>query len=154
MKNNANITNENDRNIKLELLATCQSANSAQATDARVGHDAATPAGLHLRECVGLRSPVSVSGRLEKENTRRWVRRKKMKTKRQTPNRDCGVEGRKSIRPDATRTPNGSITEGIMRYFLLRLVENKKLDWPNISVRGKYKKNWNTFLTWNIFSRI
>ena len=76
MKNNVNITNENDRNIKLELLATCQSANSAQATDARVGHDAATPAGLRLRECVGLRSPVSVLGRLEKENTRRQVRTK------------------------------------------------------------------------------
>ena len=110
-----------------------------------MGHGAATPAGLRLRECVGLRSPVSVSGRLEKENTRRWVRRKKMKTKRQTPNRDCGVEGRKSVRPGATQTPNGSITEGIMSYFLLRWVENKKLDWPNISVRGKYKKKLEHF---------
>ena len=49
------------------------------------------------------------------------------------------VEGWKSVRPGATRTPNISITEGMMSYFLLRWAENKKLDWPNISVRGKYK---------------
>ena len=74
MKNNVNITNENDRNIKLELPATYQSANvSAQAADARVGHGAATPAGPRLHECIGLGSSVLVSGRLEKENTRRQV---------------------------------------------------------------------------------
>jgi len=63
-----------------------------------------------------------------------------MKTKHQTSSRDRGMEGGgESVRPGATRTPNGSITEGMMSYFLLRWAENKKLDWPNISVRGKYK---------------
>ena len=94
MKNNADITNENDRNIKLELPATCQSANaSAWEVDARVGHGAATPAGLRLHECVGLRSPVSVSGRLEKENTQCQIRMKEMKMKRQTPSHDRAWKG-------------------------------------------------------------
>ena len=37
---------------------------------------AAAPAGLRVHECIGLRSPVSVSGRLEKENTQRRLQTK------------------------------------------------------------------------------
>ena len=44
-----------------------------------------------------------------------------------------------SGRSGATRTLSGSVTKDMMSYFLLRWAENKKLDWPNISVRGKYK---------------
>ena len=56
-------------------------------------------AGVRVRGCIGLRSPVLVSGRLDKENTGATPGRKQMKTKRRTSTRDRGTEGQKFGRP-------------------------------------------------------
>ena len=106
MKNNVNITNENDRNIKLELPATYQSANaSAQAADACVGHGAATPAGLRFCECVGLRqiSGVGVGPSGEGKHPKSDPDESDENERPNTESRSR-VEGRKSVRPGATRT--------------------------------------------------
>ena len=58
-----------------------------------MGHGAATPPGLRLRECVGLQSPVLVSGHPEKENTGRQISTKEMKMKRQAPSHDRVLKG-------------------------------------------------------------
>ena len=65
------------------------------------------PAGLRVNKCVGHRSPVSVSGHLEKETTWHRVRAKVDENKTPNLSRDRGVEVRKSGRPDATWTPSG-----------------------------------------------
>ena len=84
-----------------------------------MGYGAATPAGLHLRECVGLQSSVSVSGRVEKKNIRHRVRAKA------DENKTINTESRSQRGAEVRKIghyldPNESIIEDIMSYFLLR----------------------------------
>ena len=96
---------------------------------------------LSVRECVGLQSPVSVSGG-EGEHPVPAPGQKQMKTKWLTSTCDRGAKGRKFGRPCATRTPSGCQAGW---------AESKKLGWSNISIHGKYKQIEIFFLTWNDF---
>ena len=83
------------------------------------------PAGLRVRKCVGHQFPVSVYGRLEKENTRCRVRVKVDENETSNPesrSRRGSAEVRKTER---YLDPEWML--GMMSYFLLRWIQSKKL---------------------------
>ena len=84
------------------------------------------PAGLRVRKCVRHRSSVSVSGCLEKDNTRHWVRAKV------DENKTLNLESQ-SRRGSAEVWKTGRYLDpewmlGMMSYFLLRWIQSKNLD--------------------------
>ena len=83
------------------------------------------PAGLRVHKCVRHRSPMSVSGRLEKENTRRRVQTKVDENEMLNP--ESRSRGRSAEVRKTGHYLDPEWMLGIMSYFLFRGNQSKKL---------------------------